>query len=216
MDPDRQVAGGFQSVGRFKDQEGNPARLIFSVRIRAADLIVVRIVQQQTCDIVDGIFVVDAPGGNVALVIGAEYLVKLPSRTVAVVGAGSHIEPCDPLAGLAQGFRRIVLQPEVDAPQFSLCRHGGTVNPVADSGKRLQFSVQQFDRFGVEFMRFERPFHLARQSAPAEGQPDPVIRREVGILADAVGQVVKLLVVMQKRIVHRKRRKGKLIPGAHA
>lgn len=74
MDPDRQVAGCFQSVGRFKDQEGNPARLIFAVRIRAADLIVVRIVQQQTCDIVDGIFVVDAPGGNVALVIGAEYL----------------------------------------------------------------------------------------------------------------------------------------------
>ena len=90
------------------------------------------------------------------------------------------------------------------------------MNPVADSGKRLQFSVQQFDRFGVEFMRFERPFHLVRQSAPAEGQPNPVIRRKVGILADAVGQVVKLLVMMQKRIVHRKRRKGKLIPGTHA
>ena len=57
---------------------------------------------------------------------------------------------------------------------------------------------------------------LFAQSAPSQLQADPVVGRKMAVLADAMGQIVEFLVVVEKGVVHRKRRQRQLVSGTHA
>ena len=228
---DRQVAARLQLRGGFEDDEAHAARLVASVRGRPAELVVVGVVEQQAEAEELGLFVGEEAGGRVARVVGAQQLVELPARAVAVVGARGHVEDGDPLHGLAEGRRlrvddraaRARNLDEVRAPLAVRLGHrpvggrlGQAANPRLHAENRRLLRLQQLGGNGIGGERTPRRAHLREEPAPAQLQANPVVRREVRVLADAGRDVVLLLERFEVGVVEREVGAREPVAEAHA
>ncbi|MPM91921.1 hypothetical protein SDC9_139055 [bioreactor metagenome] len=231
MNADGQVAGAVQLRGRFEDQEGDPRSHVAPAGVRSAELVVMRVVEQQAEEIEFRVRVVDPPGGLVPFIIWPEQFVELAARAVAVVGAAGHVEECEPLAGFAQRFRRLRDQSGADGRKFGeilpplrivfrhghvACRVRQAANPAADALDRVDFGLEKFfcDRIAPEFL--QRGARFIKQPAPAEREPDLIIRREMSVFSDSAGDIVFLLERKQFRIVEREVRLIQSITEPHS
>ena len=184
-DADREVARRLELAGRFEDEVGERRRLVAAVRVRSADLVVVRVVEQEAEDEKLRVFVGENARGLVALVVGAQQLVELPAGAVAVVGARGHVEDRDPLHRLAEGAGRCVHDRvararrlfEVGAARGVVLRHRAVVRrrgEVPDPGlhaeDRLLFGVEEFKRVGGVRRRGALRLHSRRLALPGEAK----------------------------------------------
>ena len=178
-----------------------------------------------------GLVVGEAPRRRVGLVVGPQELVELPARAVAVVGARGHVEDGDPLHGLAEGRRlrvddraaRARHLDEVRAPLTVRLGHrpvggrlGQAANPRLHAEDRRLLRLQQLGRDRVGGERTPRRAHLREEPAPAQLQANPVVRREVRVLADAGRDVVLLLERFEVGVVEREVGAREPVAEAHA
>ena len=178
-----------------------------------------------------GLFVGEEAGGRVARVVGAQQLVELPARAVAVVGARGHVEDGDPLHGLAERRGRRVDDREAGARHRDEVRAalgvrlghrpvGGRLaeapDPRLHAEDRRLLRLQQLGGDGIGGERTPRRAHLREEPAPAQLQANPVVRREVRVLADAGRDVVLLLERFEVGVVEREVGAREPVAEAHA
>ena len=179
----------------------------------AAQLVVVRVVEQQAREVVLRLVRRDAARLQIPLVVGAQQLVELAARAVAVVLAGGGVEPADPLAGLAQRAGRALDQVLVDLAHLTqvLAQHGMALglDGLVDGLDRP--AHPDLDAVDGLFLRVVEVVvavvaravvrELLEQPAPAQGEADGVVAAEVRVRADAGDDAVLLLLGLQVVVV---------------
>lgn len=113
-----EIAGYIDRIRRFQDQIGEMIDCVIAVDIRTAELIIAAVVEKETAQVKFRLFIGDASGTAIVLVIRQQQLIKLPTRRTAVVEAAEHAEMAHPLNRLAHGCGDPVRHAKIDIRHF--------------------------------------------------------------------------------------------------
>ena len=201
----RDVASRIQLIRSLEHHIAELAEQGIAVFVCPSDLVIVRIVEQQTSDVEDRLVPGDPPLFHVGIVVLFEHFIELETRSVAVVGAAGHVEPANPLTGFPHGFGRTVEDVAIYLrhlkqvfPQDRMALHTGQTlallnrvrDPVLHTMHHKFLRVVKLCVFGVLFAVESQLF---QDPAPAKAQPDPVVAAEVRVRADPGDNAIQFL-----------------------
>ena len=213
VDADGQVDGDVDLVRRVQGQIAQMAGGVVVVLVGAGELPVAAVLQKHAGKVEDRLLIRQDARGHVPLIEVVEQVLQLAAGGTPVVGAGDHAEPVGPLDRLPKGLRRPGADAVVDVRH--LLQIGGQLmvpllpgdgfdlvpRPVDEGDDRLHHGD-----FGIVKLIMglvvlgAAGLKLLQYAAPAYGQADPQIGREVMAVVDAGDDLIPVKDSLQLRI----------------